>query len=93
MDKLTDVQIADRLKQLPGWQRNGPKISRQFEFGNFSEAFAWMTRIAIEAEKANHHPEWSNVYNRVRVELTTHDAAGLTELDFALAEKMNELFG
>ncbi len=63
-------------------------VHKSFVFGNFIEAFAWMTRIALHAEKLNHHPEWSNVYKRVDVTLSTHDANGLTDLDLKLARKM-----
>ncbi len=68
-------------------------IAKTFEFKNFIEAFGWMTRAAIWAEKWNHHPEWSNVYKTVEVTLTTHDAGGLTELDIKLARKMDALEG
>jgi 4a-hydroxytetrahydrobiopterin dehydratase len=65
-------------------------ITKTFKFGSFIEAFGWMTRMALVAEKMNHHPEWFNVYNRVEVTLTTHDAGGLSALDAALAEKMDK---
>ncbi|EEQ97150.1 pterin-4a-carbinolamine dehydratase, putative [Perkinsus marinus ATCC 50983] len=67
------------------------KISRNFQFRNFNEAFGFMTRVALYAEKADHHPNWYNVYNKVDVELSTHDAGGVTEKDFSLAEKMDKI--
>lgn len=70
---------------------DGRAISRNFTFANFNEAFGFMTRAALLAEKMNHHPEWSNVYKRVDVRLTTHDAGGVTELDLTMAEKMNRM--
>lgn len=93
--KLEQTAVAEALAALPGWAlaRGGGAIARKFEFGNFSEAFAFMTRVAMAAEKLDHHPEWSNVYRTVTVELTTHDAGGLTELDFELARRMNKYAG
>lgn len=90
--KLEQTAVAEALAALPGWilARGGDAIARKFEFGNFSEAFAFMTRVAMAAEKLDHHPEWSNVYRTVTVELTTHDTGGLTELDFELARRMNK---
>ena len=87
---LPEEDIASRLSQLTNWTREGGKLHRQFKFANFVEAFGFMTQVAIVAEKMDHHPEWSNVYNRVEVDLTTHDAGGLTELDFELASFMNQ---
>ena len=74
-----------------GWtlEPDGNAIRKEFRFRNFIEAWGWMSRMAIHAEKLNHHPEWSNVYNRVQVVLTTHDAGGLTELDVKLAGLMD----
>lgn len=75
-----------------GWQQKENTLYRKFEFKNFSQAFAFMTRVAIEAEKMNHHPLWTNVWNRVEVWLNTHDAGDIvTEKDFALAKKINLL--
>ncbi len=93
-----EVDAADarqRLAELPGWQlgTDEKSIESHFEFKNFSEAFAFMTRAALSAEKLNHHPEWSNVYRKVDVRLTTHDTGGLTELDFKLAKAMNRFAG
>ncbi len=89
--KLGTEDVADGLNDLPGWSLADDKLRREFKFANFIEAFGFMASAAIEAEKMNHHPEWFNVYSKVVVELTTHDAGGITELDFELARKMNKL--
>jgi 4a-hydroxytetrahydrobiopterin dehydratase len=89
--KLTDDQVQSKLENLAGWSLADGKLRREFKFESFVEAFGFMASAALEAEKMNHHPEWSNVYNRVTVELVTHDAKGITELDFRLAEKINAL--
>ncbi len=89
--KLTEDQIAAGLDKLDGWLLHDGKLRREFRFANFAQAFGFMTSAAIEAEKMNHHPEWFNVYSKVIVDLTTHDAGGITELDLKLARKMNEL--
>jgi 4a-hydroxytetrahydrobiopterin dehydratase len=77
----------------PGWQIVEGKLHREFSFGDFSEAWAFMARVALEAEKANHHPDWSNSWNRVVIDLVTHDAGGITDRDQALAEKINGFVG
>ncbi len=89
--KLDTETAIKALSGLEGWKLsgNGGSIHRRFVFNDFSEAFAFMTRSALVAEKLNHHPDWSNVYKTVDVTLSTHDAGGLTELDFRLAEAMN----
>ena len=84
-------EIEDRLREIASWTLEGGKLHRDFKFKNFIEAFGFMTASALVAEKMDHHPEWSNVYNRVAVDLTTHDAGGVTELDFELAASMNSL--
>ena len=89
--KLSDEEIQERLAGLPGWSLDGGKLARAFKFADFARAFGFMASAAIEADKLNHHPEWSNVYNKVTVHLVTHEAKGITELDFELAQKMNEL--
>ncbi len=89
--RLPDAEIAKRLAVLPGWSLADGKLRRELSFRDFSEAFGFMARAALVAEKMDHHPDWSNVWNRVTVELSTHDAGGITELDFALAEAMNRL--
>ena len=90
-DKWTDDEIASRPSSLDGWSLEAGKLHREFRFANFVEAFGFMTRAAIEAESMNHHPEWFNVYSKVVVDLTTHEAGGVSELDFRLAEIMNSL--
>jgi 4a-hydroxytetrahydrobiopterin dehydratase len=92
-DKFSIEQIESGLEDVPGWSFTNGKLKREFKFSNFVEAFSFMTAAAMVAEKMNHHPEWFNVYNKVVVELTTHDAAGITELDFKLARKMSKLAG
>ncbi|MFT5888064.1 MAG: 4a-hydroxytetrahydrobiopterin dehydratase [Zhongshania sp.] len=84
--KLTDKEISQALKSLPEWQLRDGKLCRDLEFSDFISAFSFMTRVAIRAEKIDHHPEWSNVYKKVSIALTTHDAGGLTAKDLALAE-------
>ena len=93
MQPMPEDALNTALAELPDWERDGDRIRREFRFGNFVEAFGFMSRVALLAEKANHHPEWSNVYNRVSIELTTHDAGGLTELDVALAGEIDGLMG
>jgi len=90
-DKLDDDAVNAKLDELPDWSLSNEKLHREFKFSNFVEAFGFMTSAAIESEKMNHHPEWFNVYSKVVVDLTTHSAGGITELDFELARKMNEL--
>jgi 4a-hydroxytetrahydrobiopterin dehydratase len=88
-----DRQAIDKaMAGLEGWAlaADGLSMSRTFTFRNFSEAFAFMTRSALAAEKLDHHPDWSNVYKTVVVKLNTHDAGGLTELDFELAKRMSK---
>jgi 4a-hydroxytetrahydrobiopterin dehydratase len=89
--QLTNTEIEEGLSALEGWEVKDGKLHRQFEFGSFVEAFGFMASAALVAEKMDHHPEWSNVYNQVDVELSTHDAGGITELDLELAQTMNGL--
>ena len=91
MNKLTDAEIAEHMLALPSWELGADRIRRVFRFKDFVEAFGWMSSVAIVAETMNHHPEWRNVWATVEVELSTHDAGGLTELDRKLASKMDEL--
>lgn len=79
------------VNELSGWSVEADKLHRQFQFESFVEAFGFMSSVALVAESMGHHPEWFNVYNRVTVDLTTHDAGGITEKDVALARRMNEL--
>jgi 4a-hydroxytetrahydrobiopterin dehydratase len=85
--RLTDAEVAALLTQLPGWtlRDDGKAILRSFKFADFNQAFGFMTRVALHADKADHHPEWSNVYNRVGITLTTHDADGLSQRDADMA--------
>ena len=89
MATMHEQQILERLEELPGWELGDDVLYRQFSFDDFVAAFGFMTRVALLAERANHHPEWRNVYNRVEIALTTHDAGGITEKDFALAREIN----
>ncbi len=86
------IQLPDELADA-GWETaaDGKAIVKSFRFRGFRDAMAWMARAAFEAEHLNHHPEWSNVYNRVEVRLTTHDAGGLTEKDLELARRMEKI--
>jgi len=88
---LTPAEIDDLVKALPLWSLVNGKLHREFRFADFSEAFGFMARVALAAETLNHHPEWSNVWNRVVIELTTHDSGGLTALDLALAGRIDRL--
>ncbi len=92
---LTHPERAAALVQLPGWHpvHGRDAILKKFKYKDFSEAFAFMTRAALVAEKLDHHPEWSNIYNKVDVILSTHDAGGLTALDIKLAEALNAIAG
>ena len=89
--KLDAQAVRDALAELEGWELQDDReaIGKTYVFRNFSEAFGFMTRVALAAEKLDHHPEWFNVYKTVKVTLSTHDADGLTELDFNLARKMD----
>ena len=92
---LTPTAKEFALAELPHWtlSEDGKSIGRTFTFRSFARAFGFMSTAAIYAEKMNHHPTWTNTYNKVEVLLTTHDANDLTELDFKLARKMDKLFG
>tara|TARA_Y100000782_G_C9989336_1_gene183714 strand:+ start:50 stop:352 length:303 start_codon:yes stop_codon:yes gene_type:complete len=89
--KLDDEEINEELSKLDKWVKDDNKIKRTFEFKDFADAFTFMTRMAIEIEKINHHPEWFNVYNKIDVELTTHDIKGISNFDFKLAKIMNDV--
>jgi 4a-hydroxytetrahydrobiopterin dehydratase len=93
--RLDDAARTAALGKLPGWSlvEGRDAITRQFKFKDFNAAFGFMTRAALVAERMDHHPEWSNVWNTVEVTLSTHDAGGLTERDVALAEAMNAIAG
>lgn len=89
--KLAEEAIAQRLAERPSWTRRGDAIARTFRFHDFVEAFGFMSAVALVAERKNHHPDWRNSYHTVEVELSTHDAHGLTENDFELAAEMDRL--
>ena len=91
LQPLSANEIAIALTSLEGWTIVQGKLHRQFQFKSFVEAFGFMTSLALVAESMGHHPEWFNVYNRVTIDLTTHDAGGLTTKDVGLAKKANEL--
>ena len=90
--KLTEAELANALSTLSGWIIENGKLTKQFKFGSFAEAMGWMMSVAIEADKMDHHPEWSNVYNRVHVELVTHDLGNaISTWDIELAQTMDKL--
>jgi len=93
LTKLTDEAIQTALFQLPSWELKDSKLHKTFRFPDFVAAFGFMSRAALVAEKMDHHPEWFNVYNRVTVDLTTHDAGGISERDLTLAKRLDELAG
>lgn len=85
MQQLNDEEIQASLATLDGWQSDGTAIWKEYEFADFTTAMDFMNRLAVEANKLNHHPDWSNSYNKVTIRLTSHDVGGLTDHDFALA--------
>ena len=91
MPLLDDSALEAALTELLGWTISDDKLHREFVFEDFNEAFGFMARVALIAEQMNHHPEWFNVWSRVRVDLTTHDAGGITDKDVALARAMNRI--
>ena len=90
--KLSEQEIEGEVTKLQGWKVVSGKLNRTFEFESFVEAFGFMTKTAMEAEKMNHHPEWFNVYNRVKVDLVTHDINGISNYDIKLAGIINHLY-
>ena len=90
-EKLSSDEIQTELKKVAGWVIQDAKLHKEFQFSSFIEAFGFMSQLALVAESMNHHPEWFNVYNRVVIDLTTHDAGGISNLDFELASKANNL--
>ena len=90
-EKLAADVIEQNLQQCPHWALDQGKLYRRFVFDDFVAAFGFMSRVALLAEAMNHHPEWSNVWNRVEIHLTTHDAGGISDLDFQLARKIDAL--
>lgn len=91
IEKLSAAVVEQKLTELAGWEYKQEKLYRHFVFDNFVEAFGFMSRVALLAEAMNHHPEWSNVYKHVDIFLTTHDACGVSERDFTLADRINGL--
>lgn len=91
--KLTEAEIQEGLNKRRGWTLENGKLHRAFECKDFAAAFGKMTRVALAAEAMNHHPEWFNVYNKVVIDLNTHSVKGISELDFTLAAKIDEIFG
>ena len=89
--RLSDADASHRLQGLSGWTIASGTLHRVFQFRDFTEAFGFMARVALLAEKLDHHPDWQNVYNRVTIDLVTHDAGGLTVLDFELAARISSL--
>jgi 4a-hydroxytetrahydrobiopterin dehydratase len=91
VEKMSSQQIEASLKELTDWSVKEEKLHRELKFKNFVHAWGFMTQVAILAEKADHHPEWTNVYSRVTIDLTTHEADGISQRDFDLAKKINEI--
>ena len=91
MKALEAEEIKNKLAALPGWRQEGNCITKDFAFANFSENFAFMTRVAMLAEALNHHPDWSGGYKNLRIRLSTHDAGGVSDKDFVFAEKVEEM--
>lgn len=91
LTKLSDEQIKKELTNLPSWSLVNGKLHKDFVFKDFIEAFGFMSTAALHIEKMNHHPEWFNVYNKIKVDLTTHDAGGITQNDINLARILNSL--
>jgi len=91
--KLPETEISAALAGLQGWSYRSGKLHREFTFENFVQAWGFMSSCALVAEAMNHHPDWSNVWNRVTVDLATHDAGGITQNDIELARRMNQIHG
>ena len=89
--KLSENELDETVRAMNGWELEDGKLKKSFRFSNFVEAFGFMTRIALEAEKMNHHPDWSNVYNTVTIKLSTHDAGGITDYDIKLAKIIDNI--
>ena len=91
--KLSEAEGKDQLEKAKGWSLVNGKLHREFQCKDFVAAFGNMTRVALVAEAMNHHPEWFNVWNKVVIDLNTHSVKGISDLDFTLAGKINEIFG
>ena len=90
-ERLSDIGIQRELGGLPGWSRRGTALTKTYRFPTFPAAITFVTRVADVAESMDHHPDWSNVYHRVTIGLNTHDVGGISQLDFELAKKINDL--
>ncbi|WP_432410577.1 4a-hydroxytetrahydrobiopterin dehydratase [Rasiella sp. SM2506] len=93
MKPYTEKEVVEKLKDFEGWEFDDNAIHTAFEFENFKETFTIMTRIAFEAERLEHHPDWANVYNKLHITLSTHDAGGVTDKDFEFASIIDQLIG
>ena len=91
--KLAEAEVRVRLSELPGWELAEGALHKTFRFASFVQAFGFMASVALVAEAMNHHPDWTNVYNRVTIALHTHDVGGISALDFTLAKRIEELAG
>ena len=89
---LQNEELKELVVKIPGWEIISNHIEREFDFGNFIEAFSFMTKIALICEKHNHHPNWGNIYSKVIIKLSTHDLGGITNLDQKIASEINEVF-
>ena len=92
LERLDDATVRDQLAQLDGWELADGQLHRQLELEDFVQAFGFMTSVALAAERMNHHPDWSNVYNRVDIRLSSHDVGGISDRDFRLARRIDALF-
>lgn len=91
--RMSDDELQDALRALSGWELKDGKLHKSFRFSDFARAFSFMTRVALLAEAMGHHPDWTNSYSQVVIELTTHDAGGVSDLDVELARKIDEIAG
>ena len=89
---LQDEELRELVVKIPGWEIKSEQIQREFNFANFIEAFSFMTKVALICEKYDHHPNWENVYSKVKIRLSTHDLGGITNLDQTLALEINKIF-
>ena len=89
---LKDEELKELVTKIPGWEIKSKQIEREFNFANFIEAFSFMTKIALICERYNHHPNWENVYSKVKITLSTHDLGGITNLDQTIASEINCIF-
>jgi len=89
--RLSEKEIQQQVARLDGWKVVNGRVNKSFEFDDFVQAFGFMTRVAMEAEKMNHHPEWFNVYNQVKIDLVTHDVSGISNYDIMLAKTIDKI--